>query len=106
MPPPPVVGTGSTLNIPASAHKSRTCALNNIPLTTGTDKTAASAASVVMQESVDGTVQDNVAGATDVVTATLCIQMDSAQTTDTASLVLVASATDTLTLSDDTHLQL
>ena len=90
--PQPVVGTGSALNIPTSAHKRHTHlpAMNENPLTTGADS-AVETASVVVQTAEDGIVPDGVADAA--VTATLRdSQMRHTQTPGAASLVTDTTA--------------
>ena len=97
--PQPVVGTGSALNIPTSAHKRHTHlpAVNENPLTTGADSVVETA-SVVAQTVEDGTVPDGTADAD--VTATLRdSQMRDTQTPSAASLVTDTTAT--LTVSGD-----
>ena len=59
--------------------------MNDTPLTTET-VSVVTVASAITQRGVEGAVQDGAAGATGVATATLCSQMDSAQTAETASL--------------------
>ena len=85
----PAVGTGSTLNIPASAHKRHTPVMNENSLTTRADSVAR-ATSVGAQTVEDGTVLDGTVGAE--VTATLRdSQMKHTQTPGAASLATDAT---------------
>ena len=90
--PQPVVGTGSALNIPTSAHKRHTHlpAMNENPLTTGADSVVETV-SVVVQTTEDGIVPDGVANA-DVTAKLRDSQMRDTRTPSAASLVTDTTA--------------
>ena len=100
------VGTGSTLNIPTSAHKSHTPVMNENPLTTGADSVAKTG-SVVAQTVENGILCDS---ATDVNgTAILCdsqarhTQTPGASSLVTAATVLTVSGGDGGDMSGDSN---